>query len=471
MCPISAPRPASPGRSGRPAAARCRCPVPSATSTASETPRAAPKRASAAAPRWRRCRRPRAARALAHHVAERTSGERQVGRPAQAAVCHLRPGRDPKPTASHVGSGRPQPSSTTPRRCRASPRAPLRATVRCTLWWTTRPSSTTPPRSFVPLRRYRSRRGGMAGRYTEVCDRPDLPGASGVQGLPRPQAPLAARRRSRRLRRKLSRVTGPRARPGRRAQADHPRARAQVGGAGDRGLAAALARPVPGQRPAPGRRLRRRRARPLRRRQPARRAATSSCSAPTRAPATRSTKRSRAVARGHDHGRARRARRGAQAVDPPRHRGRDPRPRLPQDQRRLRPRRAGADDRDGRGVPRQRASRSTTWSRWTSRTSPAFIDALGGITVDNKTRICSPPFDNFWKGLHSQGGDRPGRRGGRSVTPGVRKNPCAPAEDDRARAAATGGAAGDRRAGQVAEHVLPAPVGELAGAQGAEGPT
>ena len=31
---------------------------------------------------------------------------------------------------------------------------------------------------------------------------------------------------------------------------------------------------------------------------------------------------------------------------------------------------------------------------------PDFIDALGGVTVNNKTRICSPPFDNFWKGLH-----------------------------------------------------------------------
>ena len=36
---------------------------------------------------------------------------------------------------------------------------------------------------------------------------------------------------------------------------------------------------------------------------------------------------------------------------------------------------------------------------------PAFIDALGGITVNNKTRICSPPFDNFWKGLHFRKGE------------------------------------------------------------------
>ena len=66
---------------------------------------------------------------------------------------------------------------------------------------------------------------------------------------------------------------------------------------------------------------------------------------------------------------------------------------------------------------------------------PAFIDALGGITVHNKTRICSPPFDNFWKGLHFKKGDLEldGRRALGYAR--VRKNPCAPAEDDRARAA------------------------------------
>jgi LCP family protein required for cell wall assembly len=66
---------------------------------------------------------------------------------------------------------------------------------------------------------------------------------------------------------------------------------------------------------------------------------------------------------------------------------------------------------------------------------PAFIDALGGITVNNKTRICSPPFDNFWKGLHFRRGEihLDGTRALGYAR--VRKNPCAPAEDDRARAA------------------------------------
>jgi LCP family protein required for cell wall assembly len=66
---------------------------------------------------------------------------------------------------------------------------------------------------------------------------------------------------------------------------------------------------------------------------------------------------------------------------------------------------------------------------------PAFIDALGGITVNNKTRICSPPFDNFWKGLHFKKGELQ-LDGTRALGYArVRKNPCAPAEDDRARAA------------------------------------
>jgi LCP family protein required for cell wall assembly len=66
---------------------------------------------------------------------------------------------------------------------------------------------------------------------------------------------------------------------------------------------------------------------------------------------------------------------------------------------------------------------------------PAFIDSLGGITVDNKTRICSPPFDNFWKGIHFPKGELhlDGRRALGYAR--VRKNNCNKAEDDRARAA------------------------------------
>ena len=66
---------------------------------------------------------------------------------------------------------------------------------------------------------------------------------------------------------------------------------------------------------------------------------------------------------------------------------------------------------------------------------PDFIDSLGGVTVNNKSRICSPPFDNFWKGLNFKKGeiDLNGRRALGYAR--VRKNSCAPAEDDRDRAA------------------------------------
>jgi LCP family protein required for cell wall assembly len=66
---------------------------------------------------------------------------------------------------------------------------------------------------------------------------------------------------------------------------------------------------------------------------------------------------------------------------------------------------------------------------------PQLIDALGGVTVNNKTRICSPPFDNFWKGFRLRKGERE-LDGERALGfARVRKNDCAPGEDDRARAA------------------------------------
>jgi LCP family protein required for cell wall assembly len=66
---------------------------------------------------------------------------------------------------------------------------------------------------------------------------------------------------------------------------------------------------------------------------------------------------------------------------------------------------------------------------------PALIDAFGGITVQNKTRICAPPFDNFWEGFRLRKGEQE-LDGTRALGfARVRKNPCAPGEDDRARAA------------------------------------
>lgn len=66
---------------------------------------------------------------------------------------------------------------------------------------------------------------------------------------------------------------------------------------------------------------------------------------------------------------------------------------------------------------------------------PKFIDALGGITVSNKSRICAPPFDNFWRGFNLRAGDR--ELTGREALgfARVRKNPCAPNENDLDRAA------------------------------------
>jgi len=66
---------------------------------------------------------------------------------------------------------------------------------------------------------------------------------------------------------------------------------------------------------------------------------------------------------------------------------------------------------------------------------PAFIDSLGGITVNSKSKICAPPFDNFWKGIHFKKGENE-VDGTRALGfARVRKNDCAPGEDDRDRAA------------------------------------
>jgi anionic cell wall polymer biosynthesis LytR-Cps2A-Psr (LCP) family protein len=65
---------------------------------------------------------------------------------------------------------------------------------------------------------------------------------------------------------------------------------------------------------------------------------------------------------------------------------------------------------------------------------PAFIDALGGITVNNKSKICSPQFDNFYKGFHLPKGEQKldGRRALGFAR--VRHNDCAPSETDIDRA-------------------------------------
>ena len=65
---------------------------------------------------------------------------------------------------------------------------------------------------------------------------------------------------------------------------------------------------------------------------------------------------------------------------------------------------------------------------------PEFIDALGGVTVNNKTRICSPEFDNFYRGFKLPKGEQ--ELDGRTALgfSRVRKNACAPGENDLDRA-------------------------------------
>jgi LCP family protein required for cell wall assembly len=65
---------------------------------------------------------------------------------------------------------------------------------------------------------------------------------------------------------------------------------------------------------------------------------------------------------------------------------------------------------------------------------PKFIDTLGGITVNNPSRICAPPFDNFWRGFNLRAGQRDLTGEQALGFARVRSNPCAPAENDLARA-------------------------------------
>jgi len=66
---------------------------------------------------------------------------------------------------------------------------------------------------------------------------------------------------------------------------------------------------------------------------------------------------------------------------------------------------------------------------------PELIDALGGVNVKVRRRICAKPFGNFERGFRLKKGTRH-LNGERALGfARVRKNPCAPNEDDRDRAA------------------------------------
>jgi LCP family protein required for cell wall assembly len=65
---------------------------------------------------------------------------------------------------------------------------------------------------------------------------------------------------------------------------------------------------------------------------------------------------------------------------------------------------------------------------------PELIDGLGGITVDVPRKICSPPFDNFWKGLTFEAGKQELDGTKALGFARIRKNSCAPGETDLDRA-------------------------------------
>jgi len=68
------------------------------------------------------------------------------------------------------------------------------------------------------------------------------------------------------------------------------------------------------------------------------------------------------------------------------------------------------------------------------RDFPELVDSMGGIDVENKSKICSPQFDPFKGPINFRKGEihLNGRRA--LAFARVRKNDCAPAEDDRNRA-------------------------------------
>ncbi len=76
---------------------------------------------------------------------------------------------------------------------------------------------------------------------------------------------------------------------------------------------------------------------------------------------------------------------------------------------------------------------------------PKLIDSLGGIDVNVEHRICSPPFDNFWKGLRFRKGEQhlDGERALGFAR--IRKNALRAERDrHRARPAPAAGAHGDQ---------------------------
>ena len=79
---------------------------------------------------------------------------------------------------------------------------------------------------------------------------------------------------------------------------------------------------------------------------------------------------------------------------------------------------------------------------------PEFIDSLGGVTVNNKSKICAPEFDNFYRGFNLSKGEHKldGRRGARLLA-GAEQPVRAERERPRPGRAPAGGAVGHQGAG------------------------
>ena len=81
---------------------------------------------------------------------------------------------------------------------------------------------------------------------------------------------------------------------------------------------------------------------------------------------------------------------------------------------------------------------------------PDFIDAIGGITVNNKTRICAPEFDNFYRGFNL----REGRARARTAARRSASRACARTRARRPRTTSTAPRASRRCSAASARQLL-----------------
>ena len=178
------------------------------------------------------------------------------------------------------------------------------------------------------------------------------------------------------------------------------------------------------------------------------------------------------VARRHDHARPLGLRQRTQAVDPARLLRRDPGPRRPEDQRRLRAGRAGADDPDRRGVHGQRAAGEPP-DRGRLRGLPEADRRARRHRRERGAADLLAALRQLLEGPALQQGRAPPRRRARArVTRGSARTPArrtrptstAPSASSRCCTAIKGSV-------DLPRHLLPAPARELAGAARPSGPT